>query len=137
MSIVTYRRLDSNYEPVFGQGQNDFTSDLAAVAQAIQTRLNLWLGEWWEDLNDGLPMLQGILGKMGAGQSGEIPLLIQERILGTPYVTEIINVKTLYNKSTRQFSFSCGAVVAFGGQLTIVGTFANSNGGWTVTPSGG
>jgi hypothetical protein len=140
MPTVVYRRLSSEYEPVYGQGQNDFVADIYAVAQAIQTRLNLWLGEWWADLNDGLPMLQGILGVMGAGQGNYAELLIQERILGTPYVGSLSNVSSTYNPATRALTFSCQTNVVFGGIIQIVGTYnptqSNSQ-AWTAIPVGG
>jgi len=140
MPTVVYRRLSSSYDPVYGQGQNDFVQDIYAVAQAVMTRLNMWAEEWWADLNDGLPMLQGILGVMGAGQGNAIGLLIQQRILGTPYVSSLFSVTTTYNAATRAYTFSCQANVSFGGIIQIVGTFTNTQTNvspWQVTPVGG
>jgi hypothetical protein len=137
VSYIAYRKLDSSYEPVMGQRQNDFLFDLPAVAQAVKTRLNLWANEWFMDLNDGLPMLQGILGVMGAGKSGQIALLIQQRILGTPFVSGLSEVSVIYNSSTRAYSFSCVASVNFGGQISVVGTYNNQGVAFTTTPIGG
>ena len=137
MSTVVYRRLGPNTDPVRGQGLFDFLTDLQAVAQAIQTRLALWQGEWWADLSDGLPMLQGILGVMGAGASGRAALLIQQRILGTPYVISLSNVATSYNAQSRRLTFSCTATAAFGGVISVVGTYSQAAGPvWTATPGG-
>jgi hypothetical protein len=64
-----------------------FLTGSAAVAQAIQTRLRLFLGEWFVDVTDGTPWLQEILGKrFGADPNAAIKL----RILGTPGVTSIV-----------------------------------------------
>ncbi len=140
MATVTYRRLDANYDPVRGQGQHDFVEDIHAVAQAIKTRLNLWLNEWWEDLADGLPMMEGILGVMGAARSGHAALLLQQRILDTPYVMGLSNVLWDFNASSRAFSFQCEASVSFSsGTVKVVGTFnkdAGSSLAWTVTAKG-
>jgi len=83
---LLYLQLDAAYDPIF-----DVTASLTnldAVTQAIQTRLNLWLGEWWERLNDGLPVFQQMLGQLGSAQGlAAMELSIQQRIQDTPYVT--------------------------------------------------
>ena len=60
------RRLDSNHDFCFGRGFGDYLEDVVAspdaIAQSIQTRLLLFLGEWWKDEKDGLPLGQKILG---------------------------------------------------------------------------
>jgi hypothetical protein len=70
-----------------------FLTGSAAVAQAIETRLKLFLGEWFIDVTDGTPWLPtgspntGILGRQfGADPNAPIRL----RILGTPGVTQIL-----------------------------------------------
>lgn len=132
MELITYRRLDSAYEPVFGQGQKDYISGKDAVAQSIKTRLNLWLGEWWEDKKEGLPMMQSILGRMSRDR-GQASLLIQRRIVGTPYVSSISKVSSSFNLSSRSFTFSCVASITFGGQLSIVGTVGEGSNLFSVT----
>ena len=44
-SSILYLRLDANYDPIFDPDAE--LSDLQAVAQAIRTRLLLFMGEWW------------------------------------------------------------------------------------------
>ena len=82
MSTIRVRKLDSNYDPVYGNGQDDYIFDIYAVAQILQSRLRLWLGEWWEDLKEGTPMTQKILGKMGTSKA-IADYVIQKRILET------------------------------------------------------
>jgi hypothetical protein len=115
MSKITYRQLDRSYEPTYGQGQANFLYDADAVAQAIQTRLLLFEGEWWENLADGLALWQRILGQGASLQDQQaIVLLIQQRILGTPYVTLVENVQFDWNSTTRSFQFYCVAQTQFG-----------------------
>ena len=59
MATIKVRRLDEMYDPEFGGGKNSYVSDLDAVAQIIKSRLLLFKGEWWEDLNIGLPVEGG------------------------------------------------------------------------------
>ena len=108
MATITVRRIGNDGEPAYGNGTADFISDIDAVAQIISTRLNLFQGEWWEDQSEGLPLWQKMLGVMGSGKNPQaIALLIQQRILGTPYVTGVSRVATGFNAETRAFQFSC------------------------------
>src|SRR4051812_33849515 len=108
MPTITYRKLDPNGDPLHGNGQGCFVSDLDAVAQAIRTRLRLLKGEWWESLDSGTPLFQNILGTAGAGKSpSAVALILTSRILGTPYVLSVSDVATSYNPATRAFGFSC------------------------------
>lgn len=118
MATISVRALDANHDPMYGNGQQNFLTDLAAVQQIIDTRLLLFEGEWWADLNDGLPMFQQIAGKNPQAAS----LLIQARILGTPYVTSIDTISTSY--VNRAFKFSCQAYTPFG---TITVNFQPGN----------
>ncbi len=80
---MKYRTLDSNGDYVVGQF---LVNTPEAVAQAVQTRLLLWKGEWFLDTSDGTPWLQDILG-----HNTNYDLEIQERILDTPGVNEIVS----------------------------------------------
>ena len=84
---MKYRALSPTGDYVFGQGPSEFLSNSpATVAQAVRTRLLLFTGEWFLDLNEGTPYEQKILGK------NTQPLYDQafrERILGTPGVLSI------------------------------------------------
>jgi hypothetical protein len=113
MATITVRRLDSNYDPVRGNGASDFISDLQAVSQIIMTTLKLFQGEWFENLNDGTPLFQKILGKNGENVNA-ISLILQQRIRGVPYVTGVSNVNASFNSATRGFSFSCVVQTQFG-----------------------
>lgn len=112
MSTVRVRRLDADYDPVFGQGKNDYIEDLDAVVQIIKSRLLLLMGEWWENLDEGLPLWQSILGK----RSSKIVVdnLIQQRILKTPYVTSIEFISSTYDSSARSYIFSAVVNTQFG-----------------------
>ena len=59
---MKYRKLDNNGDYSFGSGFSDFVYDKNAIAQAIKTKILLFYGEWWEQIDDGIPMFQSILG---------------------------------------------------------------------------
>lgn len=114
-ATILYRQLDENGEPRWGASKADFISDIDAVAQAVLTRLRLFEGEWWEDKMQGLPLWQSILGVGGAGKNqSAVNLLIQQVILGTPYVTGINSVQSSYDATSRSYKFYCKITTQFG-----------------------
>ena len=121
MSTIRVRKLDANWDPVYGNGQDDYVYDVYAVMQIIQSRLRLWLAEWWEDLDEGLPMFQKILGKMSTSKMA-VDRLIQARIAETIYVTSVVSFVSSFNSSTREYT--CQATVN-----TEFGTIVVTNGG--------
>lgn len=114
MATISIRALDSNHDPIYGNGANAFLTDLNAVAQIIQTRLLLFEGEWWADLTDGLPLFQTILGTNNGKKTTVVSDAIRTVIEGTPYVTEVSAIYTNFNASTRQYTFACQVETSFG-----------------------
>lgn len=119
MSTIRVRRLDDSWDPAWGSGLNDYLEDIDAVAQIIRSRLLLFKGEWWEDLNLGIPMWQSILGTMGSNKP-VVDRLIAKTVKETPYVTSIQSfVSTLVNRE-----YNCSITVN-----TEFGTVTVTNGG--------
>jgi len=116
MSTIRVRRLDANHDPVYGQGQSDFLTDLDAVAQIIHTRLLLFVGEWWENTKEGIAVFQSILGRAAGNEKsrGAIDNLIKKRILETQYVTGIQSLTSSYDSETRKYSVSIMVNTQFG-----------------------
>jgi hypothetical protein len=112
---ISVRALDSNHDPIYGNGQNNFLNDIQAVAQIVQTSLLLFQGEWWEDLNEGLPLFQQILGTNNGKKTDAISLLIQNVILTCcpPFITGVKDIVTVY-RTNRNFTFACVVETVFG-----------------------
>jgi hypothetical protein len=88
---IQYLQLDADYDPIFDPTAN--LTDAYAVNQDIMTQLRLFLGEWWENLNLGLPVFQQMLGQLGTPQGlTAMQLTIQQAILAVPYVTSVTNI---------------------------------------------
>lgn len=104
---MIYRKLSPTGDMVFGQSALDFYVDIDAVRQAIQTRLDLYLGTFWRDLSDGLPMFQSILGAPGsAANLAAIDQIIQSRIEGTENVTSVVAFSSTFDANTRAYGFT-------------------------------
>jgi hypothetical protein len=84
---------------VWGHQQNDFWINAPdGVAQAVLTRLKLFVGEWYLDVTDGTPWTTQVLDKYTKDQ---YDAAIQDRILGTQGVTQITSYSSSVNTTTR------------------------------------
>lgn len=120
---MRYRKLSSSGDYTFGNGQNDFYRDVpAAVGQAAQTRLLLWLGEWFLDTEEGTYYFQGILGKKTKEQADTT---IQDRVLGTLNIVDITEYESVIDPDTRALSIEMKINTAFGPTLLQIENFLN------------
>ena len=108
---MRYRKLDANGDYVIGTGADFYTNEVAAVAQAIRTRLRLWLGEWFLDTSDGTPWLQDALGQFG---KTAIDAILRARILATPGVTEITAYGSQFDGNSRTLAISATVSTIYG-----------------------
>lgn len=92
---MKYRKLDNKGDYSFGSGLSDFIYDKNAITQAIKTKILLFYGEWWEQVDDGIPMFQSILG---AYDTETVKLasnrLMIDRIRQVDGVTDVSEAKT-------------------------------------------
>ena len=116
---MKYRVLDSNGDYCFGKSMQDFLTGTEAVAQAIKTNLKLLQNEWWEDMSNGLPLFQHILGQSGTqDRLNATDLLIKSRILSTTGVAEIQSFQSSYED--RKYTVSSCTVLTNTGQSVTV-----------------
>ena len=112
---LKYRSLDADGDYTFGI--NRYEKNREAVAQAIQTRMYLLLGEWWENTGDGLPLFQEILSAfMGDERKQAVDLIISERILGTKGVKRIVEYSSEFDN--RHYAAQC-SIDTVHGNLTF------------------
>jgi hypothetical protein len=113
MAQITVRQI-VNGEPIWGNGQQNFITDLNAVAQLLQTRFLLFLGEWFANTADGTPYWQNILATSLGNNTAAINLLLTQRALATPLVTGVLSVSSSFNSSSGNFTFSITVQTSFG-----------------------
>lgn len=109
---MRYRKLSPTGDYVFGNGQKDFWRDQPeAVGQACQTRLRLWIGEWYLNIDSGTPYLQGILGK----HSQEVAnVAVQQRVIGTQGLVRWTNFESEIEPNSRDYSVTFGIDTIYG-----------------------
>lgn len=99
------RRLDDNWDYCFGRGAQNYITGADAVAQAVKSRLLLLCHEWWEDLEDGLPLWDKILGSSGSVKNRQaVDLIIRDRISGTSGVLAVTEFSSTYERRNYKFS---------------------------------
>lgn len=120
---MRYRKLSTDGDYTFGNGQADFYRDVPeAVAQACKTRLQLWLGEWFLDLDDGTPYLQGVLGK----HSQPVPdLTIVDRARGTEGLTGLTDYQSTVDPDTRTMDVSFKIDTIYGPTPVEIANYGN------------
>ncbi len=109
---MRYRMLDANGDYSFGQSSaNFYINQVEAVAQAVRTRLSLWLGEWFLDTSDGTAWATEVLGKY---TQLAYDAAIRARILGTTGVTEITAYSSVFDGNTRALTITATIKTAYG-----------------------
>ena len=97
---MRYRKLDQNGDYSMGHGLSDWLVNTpATVGQAVKTRMSLFAGEWFANVNDGLP-LQAILG---FGNLLQCDYAVTQVISNTPGFMDFANYQSYYNQSSRTF----------------------------------
>lgn len=117
------RKVDATGDMTFGGNQQSFHRDTPdAVAQVVESRLNLWLGQWYLDLDEGLPVEENILGKYTGNRRDPA---IRARILGTPGVYRIDNYSSQFDSNLRSFTVSAKLTTIYS-QGYLAGTSTNA-----------
>ncbi len=96
--------LDASGDKTFGQGSANFWIDSPnGVAQSVQTRLNLWRGQWFLDQTVGAPYATEILGY---GTQSLRDMAIKAVVLGTVGVENIVSYASEYDPETRELTIT-------------------------------
>ena len=110
---MRYRKLDKNGDMLMGIGQQQFVDDLEAVRQAVETRIKLLFGEWWEREWEGVPQWQRIIGAPRTeAQRAFVDLVITQRIVSTINVISVHNVDSFY--TDRTYTYTCRVRAVYG-----------------------
>lgn len=114
---IKYRKLDENGDYMFGKS-NEFLTGLEAMTQAIQTRLKVIKGEWWEGDNTALPFMSEIIGNVRTDKS-QLDLMVIQRITDTIGVISVSDVQS--SLVGRIYRFSCKVKTVYGETYVEVG----------------
>ena len=85
---------------------------LPGVAQLCRIAMLLFLGEWFLNLNRGMPWFQEILGEKY--DEGLLRSRLAEQLLTVPGVTEVISITLAFDPLTRGVSVTWAVRTLFG-----------------------
>lgn len=89
-----------------------FTTGLDAVAQGIRIRVQMFEGEWFLDLDTGIPYYQDILGQKF--NEVKIRAAFREEILAAPGVGALLELAVTFDNATRILSVTWKVQSSFG-----------------------
>lgn len=109
---MRYRREDAEGDYTFGKGDNTFLiNSPECVAQALKTRLQLWYGQWFLDVNEGTAWMQSVSDKQN---STAMELSMRQRILATRGVQSILSFDTTFRAFSRRAVFTVTVETLYG-----------------------
>ncbi len=110
MSIV--RRLDASHDMTFGFGLGNYARDAESVRQRVRTRLLTHQGEWFLDVDAGLPWLDRVLTKPADLTLAEA--LIKRCIVETEGVASLDAFALTFDRSARAVSIAASLTTIYG-----------------------
>jgi hypothetical protein len=114
---MSVRQLDSNGDMTFGQSmQNIIPDSAAAIAQIVETTLRLWLGEWYLDVTQGTPYIQGVLGITSQATADQTLI---SQILTVDGMVDVANWESTVDPVTRQYSSLSATLITIYGETQL------------------
>ena len=86
------------------------------MAQDLRTRLNMFRGEWFLDLQEGVPYFENIIGVKDPDKN-QIKSIFRDAILATDYVTSVTSLDLVIDGSTRSATLDFVCTVSDGSTL--------------------
>ena len=121
---MKYRKLDQNGDYTFGAGSYDYISDDEAIGQAIKTKILLFYGEWWENLGEGIPMFQSVLGQTNPDTiKSSLSMLVEQRIMEIQEVDSVKNIEIDYDRKNRTISMEVDVATTSGEIVNVEVSF--------------
>ena len=108
---MTVRRLDPDTGDIATSGQQ-FLTGVEEIAQTAETRLRLFLAEFFRDVTDGTPWFEQILGKGSSLDAKEAAL--KNRILRTEGVIRLTKFSADFDIDTRKYIVTAGILTSIG-----------------------
>lgn len=88
-------------------------SDAPAVAKLIEDRLNMFIGEWWENPSWGNQILEMLKeSRLTESDALAISNYLTEYIRSIQDVEDVRKIK--YSVNGRQYSYSCNVLTVYG-----------------------
>lgn len=123
MATIRDLKIDpSTGDLVIENGDLVFVEGLSAIAQAVRSRLRLFRGEWFADLDAGVPWFQAILLKNP--NLTEVRDTLRQTILGTVGIASIVAFDLTLDAATRTATLVFSAIADTGELIAFDESFS-------------
>lgn len=112
LPIARNLKLDRENDLVIEGGNLALIYDGTAVAQAVKTKLQLFQGEWFLDLEAGIPYFEEVIVKNP--NLGAIQGIFRKAILEVVGIDELVDLTLSLDRATRTLSISFKATTSTG-----------------------
>lgn len=120
---MRYRKVTEDGDFSFGASELDYLRDVPeAVGRAAQSRLLLFLGEWFLDVEEGTPYFISILGKHS---QAEADATIQDRVINTQGMVGIENYASEVDPVNRRMSAAMDINTIYGPSTLDISNYTN------------
>lgn len=106
--------LDANNDLVFEGGDLVLSRGVPGVAQACRIALLMFAGEWFLDLDAGIPYWQSILGQKPAVAKAAAKIAVREALQSVEGVLEITKLEVNFVGASRTLTVTWAVRCAFG-----------------------
>lgn len=106
--------LDDNNDLVFVDGDLVFSKGMDAIVQQCRIAMQMFQGEWFLNLDAGLPYWQSILGQKPAVAIQAAQIFIRRELELVNGVLDILKLQITYVRETRALQVSWQVDTVFG-----------------------
>lgn len=107
-------KLDNNNDLVIENGDLVFTRGIPAIVQQCRIRLQMFQGEWFLNLDAGIPYWQSILGEKPATAIEAARIFFRRELLTVDGVKQITKLDITYTGITRTLNVTWQVKTIFG-----------------------
>lgn len=105
-------KLDVNGDFDISTGNLQILTGAESIAQAVRITLQFFKGEWFLNLDAGLPYFQSILVKNP--DANQLQAIFRDAILAVPGVSALPSLTLTFDRTTRALSVRCRVSTDFG-----------------------
>lgn len=106
--------LDNNNDLVIESGDLQFSKGVQAIMQQCRIQLQMFQGEWFLDLDAGIPYWQSILGSKTSDAIAAARIYFTGELLNVQGVTEVTKMELSYKGTDRSLTIKWRVTTVFG-----------------------
>jgi hypothetical protein len=114
--MIRVRRLDKNHDWTFGRGRANYAKESESIAQRVKTILLSFEGDWFLDLEHGIPWLQSF---ERPGDFARIEREVKRKILLVDGVERVNGFVMAFDRDTRRLTITTNITDEYGNETMV------------------